>query len=158
MNQDKKIDETLLRAYEGRTSAALKLYYVTHMSKPQLWYHRWYCIRKFLFENIFFHKKWIEPYYRVEFTFNGTFDSVKGKWINTAINQPDWRISLPWKKKTRGFPKKIIVKRGSDEMVYGVDLQSLILNTAEPLMFRVTKTTFHIETVNEVNKVRIYTV
>lgn len=82
--------------------------------------------------------------YPFEFTFYGHWDQKHKRWAGESMRLPDWQISLPWAVKTRGFPKYVMYKKGSEEMKKGIELQNIILDSLDDLMFENRETAIEV--------------
>jgi len=95
--------------------------------------------------------------YGFEFTLTAIWDQLDQEWKHSGDKKrgPDWRISLPWKKKTRGFPQFTCYLKKSIEMKLGLELTNLIIDILDGLMFDMKTTSYNIRMFGERSKIDI---
>ncbi len=91
-----------------------------------------------------------ENKYDFKFTLSARWNQLHEEWVHSGDKRrgPDWRISLPWRKKTRGFPAFTCYLKNSIEMKIGLGLTNLIIDVLDGLMYDMKETAYHVTMVN----------
>jgi len=134
-----------IEEYEQKLKKALIKFYDKKIRRRMFWFHKapaWLFGRK---------------EFDFEYTLTATWSQLEEKWQHSGDKRrgPDWRISLPWKKKTRGFPEFTQYLKGSIELRLGVELAQLAIDVLDGLMYDMKETSFDIRMINNEPKVHI---
>ena len=135
-----------IQEYSDRLKAALTEYYNNNIKPKQLLYKIIHAIKRFF--------RCEEKLYDFQYTLVAIWDQEQSRWIH-GLNVPDWRISLPWKKETREFPKEVKYLRKGEEMALGNEISQLVVAVMDDLMFESNKTHIYIEMINDEPKIKI---